>query len=110
MEFHGSKTWDWRAHPNNRMVFNYEKDDWSRADIQRRALALLWNYVDGRGAGEEELDGPMWALIDLSHRKEAMRAACLWFKVAVQSGEDEEVRRMLALEAYGWITRALRGT
>jgi hypothetical protein len=26
----------------------------------------------------------------------------------VQSGEDEEVRRMLCQEAYGWIERAMR--
>ena len=37
-----------------------------------------------------------------------MRAACLWLRVAVQSGENEEVRRMLCQEVYGWIERAMR--
>lgn len=50
----------------------------------------------------------MWALADLSPYKERVRAACLWFRVVVQSGEDEEVRRMLCQEAYGWIERAMR--
>lgn len=56
MEFHGSKTLNWRAHPNNLMVFNYQKDDWNRADIKRRALAVLSSYAGGRGAGEEGLE------------------------------------------------------
>ena len=90
------------------MVFNYEKDDRSRAEIKKRALAVLHSYCEGHGHGEIDLDGPMWALLDLSHRKEAMQAACLWFRVALQSSEDEEVRRMLCQEAYGWIERAMR--
>ena len=108
MEFHGDRLWDWRVHPNHRMVFNCEKVDWSRAELKKRALAVLRSYCEGHGHGEIDLDGPMWALADLSPYKERVRAACLWFRVAVQSGEDEEVRRMLCQEAYGWIERAMR--
>jgi hypothetical protein len=108
MDFRGSKLWDRRAHPANRMVFADYKEDIAAEDVKRRALAVLWSYWNGRGAGEVELDGPLWALIDLSHQKEAVRTACLWFRVAVQSGEDEDVRRMLCQEAYAWIERGLR--
>ena len=108
MEFRGNSLWDRRAHPASRMVFNIDKDKMITDDIKHRALGVLRSYCEGRGHGEIDLDGPMWALADLSHRKEAMQAACLWFRVAVQSGEDEEVRRMLCQEAYGWIERAMR--
>lgn len=49
----------------------------------------------------------MGALADISPYKERVRAACLWFRVAVQSGEDEDMRRMLCQEVYGWIERAM---
>ena len=35
--------------------------------IKKRALAVLRSYCEGNGHGEIDLDGPMWALADLSH-------------------------------------------
>lgn len=41
------------------MVFNYEKDDRSGAEIKKRALAVLLSYCEGHGHGEIDLDGPI---------------------------------------------------
>jgi hypothetical protein len=90
------------------MVFNCQKDDWTRAEIKKVALAVLRSYCECHKHGEIDLDDPMWALADLRPYKERVRAACPWFRVAVQSGEDEEGRRMLCQEVYGWIEWAMR--
>ena len=104
--FRGNRQWDWRAHPARRKCFTPDEGE-CRDDVKRRALTVLRSYCSGAGVGENDLDGPIWALLDISP-SEALRAACLWFKVAVQSGEDEDTRRMLCTEAYGKIERALR--
>ena len=77
-------------------------------DIRRRALTVLRSYCEGAGLGPEEIAGPLWALVDVSHGREAVKGACNWFRVAAAYEGDEEVRRACLLEAYSKIERALR--
>ncbi len=106
--FRGSKQWDYRSHSANRMYFADYNRDMALDDVRRRALTVLRSYCEGSGLSEGDLEGPLWALVDISHGSQAVRAACLWFKAAATCAEEEEVRRMLCLEAYGKIERALR--
>ena len=56
---------------------------------------------------ESSIEGPIWALNDL-YSREQLRTACRWFRVAHAYTEDEDARRVLMIEAFGWIERALR--
>lgn len=96
--------WDYRANKANRMAFKMA-DGSERDETKRTALAALRSvaYDDG----PEGIDGPIWALQDLCSRDQ-LKAACLWFRAAATYDEDEDERRTLLIEAYGWIERALR--
>jgi hypothetical protein len=96
--------WDYRANKANRMAFKMA-DGSERDETKRNALAALRSvaYNDG----PEGIDGPLWALQDLCSRDQ-LKAAFLWFRAAHAFTEDEDMRRVLMIEAYGWIKRALR--
>lgn len=108
VDFRGNPQWDWRAHPAQAMVFHPGKSEGAIAEIKRRALTVLRSYCEGAGMSEVDLDGPFWALIDTSYGSEKVAAACRWFRLAAQSGEDEETRRAMCFEAYGKVERATR--
>ena len=104
--FRGSSQWDVRRHPARRQWFRTDEGQ-DRDDIMRRALGTLRCVAYGSDGAEPNIDGPLWALHDLCSR-EQLRAACLWFRAAHAYGEDEDTRRVLMIESYGWIERALR--
>lgn len=104
--FRGSKQWDWRRHETSRMWFKTDEGQ-DREDVKRRALTVLRSVAYGSDGVEPDFDGPLWALQDICSRDE-LRSACLWFRAAAAYSEDEEVRRVLCIEAYGKIERALR--
>lgn len=104
--FRGSKQWDHRQHEARRQWFRTDEGQ-DRDDVQRRALTTLRSVAYGSDGVEPGIDGPLWALQDLCSR-EALRAACGWFRAAHAFTEDEDIRRVLMIEAYGWIERALR--
>ena len=105
--FRGDRRWDYRQHETNRMAFA-TADGRPLDDIRRRALTVLRSYCEGAGVGEEGIEGPLWALVDVSHGSEAVKAACLWFRAAAGFDGDEETRLLLCREAYGKIERGLR--
>lgn len=106
--FRGHKLWDYRRHEASRMAFHTDNGE-RQADVKRRALTVLRSYCEpGAGLGTADLDGPLWALVDVSHGSEAVRSACQWFRVAAAYSEDEELRRVLCTEAYGKVERVLR--
>jgi len=106
--FRGSKQWDWRRHETSRMWFR--TDEGQRLDdVKRRALTVLRSYCEAdAGLGEPDLEGPLWALVDVSHGNERVKHACQWFRVAASYSGDEDQRRVCCVEASGWIERALR--
>ena len=106
-EFRGNRQWDYRVHETLRMAFATAEGR-PQDDIKRRALTVLRSYVDGTGIGADALEGPLWALVDVSYGSEAVKSACLWFKAATGYPDDDETRLMLCREAYGKIERALR--
>ena len=77
-------------------------------EIRRRALTVLRSVCEGAAIGEDGIDGPLWALVDVSYGSEAVKGACLWFRCAAGYSDDEDTRLMLCREAYGKIERALR--
>ena len=103
--FRGSKQWDHRRHETARMWFKTDEGQ-ALDDIKRRALTVLRSVAFGEGV-EPDIEGPIWALQDQCSREE-LKAACWWFRAAYAYTEDEDMRRMLLIEAYGWIERALR--
>lgn len=106
--FRGSREWDWRCHETSRMWFKTAEGQ-DRDDVKRRALTVLRNYCEAAGGvGEPDLEGPLWALADLTDGNERVMHACQWFRIALAYSGDEELRRVYCLEAYGWIERALR--
>ena len=76
-------------------------------DIRRRALTVLRSCCEG-AVGVDDIEGPLWALVDVSYGSEAVKGACMWFRCAASYGDDEDTRLMLCREAYGKIERALR--
>ncbi len=69
-------------------------------------MTLCGVAYDDDGA-ERGIDEVLWALHDLCSR-EQQQAACRWFRAAHAHTEDEYMRRVLMIESYGWIERALR--
>lgn len=106
-DFSGNPLWDYRHHRAARMHFmtdNGERLD----DIKRRALTVLRSYCEGAELGTHEIAAPLWALVDVTHKSQAVKGACDWFRAAAAYQENEELRRALLIEAYGKIERALR--
>ena len=106
-DFRGNKLWDYRRHETNRMAFATAEGR-QQDDIKRRALTVLRSYTEGGALGRTEIEGPLWALVDVSYASEAVKGACLWFQAAADFTGEEETRLMLCREAYGKIERALR--
>lgn len=104
--FRGSRQWDYRRHEASRMWFRTDEGQ-DREDVKRRALTVLRSVAYGSDGAEPGIDGPLWALQDICSREE-LKAACLWFRAAHAFTEDEDARRVLCIEAYGKIERALR--
>lgn len=77
-------------------------------EVRHRALTVLRSCCEGAAVGMDDIEGPLWALVDVSYGNEAVAGACLWFRCAASYGEDEETRLMLCREAYGKIERASR--
>lgn len=108
VSFRHSPLWDHRAHPSRSMAFKTAEGQ-ELDDIKRRALRALSEHCQpGGGSGLAEIEGPLWALVDVSHGNERVKNACQWFRVAASYGEDEDTRLVCCMEAYGWIERALR--
>lgn len=106
-DFSGNPLWDYRHHRAARMHLmtdNGERLD----DIKSRALTVLRSYCEGAELGTHEIAAPLWALVDVTHKSQAVKGACDWFRAAAAYQEDEELRRSLLIEAYGKIERALR--
>lgn len=106
VDYRGSRLWDYRKHEASRMWFRTDEGQ-DREDMKRRALTVLRSVAYGGDGAEPSIEGPLWALHDLCSR-EQLHAACRWFRAAHAYTEDEEMRQVLLIEAYGWIERALR--
>ncbi|MGF7213713.1 hypothetical protein GGE65_008363 [Skermanella aerolata] len=99
--------WDYRVHPSRGMAFRCDEGQ-DLDDIKRRALRVLYDHSHHGGTGTDGIEGPLWALVDVSHGNERVKNACQWFRVAAAYSDDEEERQACCIEAYGWIERALR--
>lgn len=106
-EFRGNKLWDYRCHEARNLPF-IAAEGRPQDEIRRRALTVLRSYCEGAGVGENGIDGPLWALVDVSYGSEAVKGACTWFRCAASYSADEETRLMLCREAYAKIERASR--
>lgn len=69
---------DYRANPALGMCFSDKSQDHTRADVRARALTAQRNYMQG---ATKDIDGRIWALIDLSGHSERVMAAC-GFRIA----------------------------
>lgn len=99
--------WDYRAHKSRSMAFRCDEGQ-DLDDIKRQALHVLYDHSHNGGIGTDGIEGPLWALVDVSHGNERVKNACQWFRVAAAYSHDEEERQACCIEAYGWIERALR--
>jgi len=105
--YRGHKLWDYRCHPSRRMAF--KTADGSKLDeIKRRALRALYEHCQSGQLGVSEIEGPLWALVDVIHGNERVKHACQWFRIAASYSEDDEMRLVACMKVYGWIERALR--
>ncbi len=105
-EFRGNRQWDYRLHESLHMAFATAEGR-PQEDIKRRALSALQGHMKGE-PGNDGIEGPLWALVDVSYGSEAVKLACLWFKAATSYPDDDGIRLILCQEAYGKIERALR--
>ena len=104
--FRGSRQWDYREHDGKNKWFRMN-DGQELIDVKHRALTVLRSFAEGAAMSADDLEGPLWALVDVSHGNEKVKSACQWFRVAA-AYDDEEQRRICCIEAYGWIEKALR--
>ena len=42
-------------------------------DIKRRALRVLYDHSHNGGTGTDGIEGPLWALVDVSHGNERVK-------------------------------------
>lgn len=105
-DYRHSPEWDWTANRGASLPFRSDAGELARQDVKRRAMAAL---TEATSCGAVvDVEGPLWALVDLSGGNARVIDAASWFRVAVAYGGNDELRADRCREAHGMMQRALR--
>ena len=100
-----SPQWDWKASRSNVMAFRSDAGEMARDAVKVRALAAL---TEAEHNAAVDVDGPLWALVDLSGQNARVIDAASWYRVAAAYSEDDELRADRCRAAACMLRRAFR--